>query len=241
MSTEKELNTDNLRDTHWLGEVIDNVDPLKLGRCKVKVLGKYDNLPDDSIPWATPMNRDAVGSHHVPRIGDIVAARFDNGNLYHPEYWFQINQNEDLKADVLEGAANAENVISLVYDAERNLRIYHSEEDGLVITRGSGAKERPLLQIDEAGDIKISTDARVFLDSGNVYLSNTGEGGEDTSEPAVRGKSLEAWLDDYLTLFENHIHPTGVGPSGPAKSLPPTPVQIPVLKSKHPDYQQENK
>jgi len=241
MSTEKELNTDNLRDTHWLGEVIDNVDPLKLGRCKVKVLGKYDNLPDDAIPWATPMNRDAVGSHHVPRIGDIVSARFDNGNLYHPEYWFHIDQNLDLKEDILDGAGNAENVISLVYDADRNVRIYHSEEDGLVITRGLGAKERPIIQIDEAGDIKISTEARVFLDSGNVYLSNTGEGGEDTSEPAVRGKSLEAWLDEYLTLFENHIHPTGVGPSGTAVSLPPTPSGVASLKSKHPDYQQENK
>lgn len=241
MSTEKELNTDNLRDTHWLGEVIDNVDPLKLGRCKVKVLGKYDNLPDDAIQWATPMNRNAVGSHHVPRIGDIVSARFDNGNLYHPEYWFQIEQNLFLKEDILDGAGNAENVISLVYDAERNVRIYHSEEDGLVITRGFGAKERPIIQIDEVGDIKISTDDRIFIDSGDVYLSNTGESGEDTSEPAVRGKSLEAWLDEYLTLFENHIHPTGVGPSGTAVSLPPTPSGVASLKSKHPDYQQENK
>jgi len=244
MSTEKELNTDNLRDTHWLGEVIDNVDPLKLGRCKVKVLGKFDNLPDDAIPWATPMNRDAVGSHHVPRIGDIVSARFDNGNLYHPEYWFHIDQNEDLKTDILEGdGINAENVISLVYDAERNVRIYHSEEDGLIITRGLGAKASPIIQIDEAGDIKISTEAdqRIFLDSKNVYLSGAlGEGGENEDEPAVRGKSLEQWLRDYLELFENHIHPTGVGPSGTASALPPTPIKVPELNNRHHEYQQVN-
>lgn len=239
MSTEKELNTDNLRDTHWLGEVIDNVDPLKLGRCKVKVLGKFDNLPDESIPWATPMNRDAVGSHHVPRIGDIVSARFDNGNLYHPEYWFHIDQNEDLKADILEGAGNAENVISLVYDAERNVRIYHSEEDGLVITRGSGAKERPLMQIDEAGDIKISTEARIFLDAGNIFLSNTGEvNGEedatpDATQPAVRGLDLETFLKHFIADYKKHIHPTGVGPSGT--------LQVPYNPLDHKSYQQENK
>jgi len=238
---DKELVEDNLRETHWLGEVVVNEDPLLNGRCRVKVYGKFDKLTDDAIPWATPMNRNAVGSHHVPRIGDIVSARFDNGNLYHPEYWFQIEQNLFLKEDILDGAGNAENVISLVYDAERNVRIYHSEEDGLVITRGFGAKERPIIQIDEVGDIKISTDDRIFIDSGDVYLSNTGESGEDTSEPAVRGKSLEAWLDEYLTLFENHIHPTGVGPSGTAVSLPPTPSGVASLKSKHPDYQQENK
>jgi len=233
MSTEKELNTDNLRDTHWLGEVIDNVDPLKLGRCKVKVLGKFDNLPDESIPWATPMNRNAVGSHHVPRIGDIVSARFDNGNLYHPEYWFHIDQNEDLKTDILEGAGNAENVISLVYDAERNVRIYHSEEDGLIITRGSGAKERPLMQIDEAGDIKISTEARIFLDAGNIFLSNTGEPGEDTNQPAVRGLDLETFLRNFITDYKAHIHPTGVGPSGT--------LQVPFAEGDHKSYQQENK
>jgi len=233
MSTEKELNTDNLRDTHWLGEVIDNVDPLKLGRCKVKVLGKFDNLPDESIPWATPMNRNAVGSHHVPRIGDIVSARFDNGNLYHPEYWFHIEQNLDLKTDILEGAGNAENVISLVYDAERNVRIYHSEEDGLIITRGSGAKERPLMQIDEAGDIKISTEARIFLDAGNIFLSNTGEPGEDTNQPAVRGLDLETFLRNFITDYKAHIHPTGVGPSGT--------LQVPFAEGDHKSYQQENK
>jgi|TARA_B110000483_G_C18143279_1_gene522376 hypothetical protein len=233
MSTEKELNTDNLRDTHWLGEVIDNVDPLKMGRCKVKVLGKYDNLPDDAIPWATPMNRNAVGSHHVPRIGDIVSARFDNGNLYHPEYWFHIEQNLDLKEDILDGADNAENVISLVYDAERNVRIYHSEEDGLVITRGLGAKERPIIQIDEAGDIKISTDARIFLDAGNIFLSNTGEPGEDTEQPAVRGLSLEEFLANFIADYKAHIHPTGVGPSST--------LQVPFDEGDHKSYQQENK
>ena len=93
MATEKELEKDNIRDTHWLGEIVDNKDPRNLGRCKVKVYGKFDLLETESIPWATAMNRDFVGSHHVPRVGDIVAVRFDNGNIYHPEYWFQINQN----------------------------------------------------------------------------------------------------------------------------------------------------
>jgi hypothetical protein len=31
------------------------------------------------------------------RVGDIVAVRFDNGNIYHPEYWFQVDQNGGLK------------------------------------------------------------------------------------------------------------------------------------------------
>lgn len=227
-----ELHRDNLRDAHWLGEVVINKDPLLKGRCRVKVFGKFDLIPDESIPWASPMNRDAVGSHHIPRVGDIVAVRFDNANIYHPEYWFQVDQNDNLKSDILEASDAPHDVISLVYDAERNLRIYHSPEDGLVITRGTGAKERPIIQLDEDGIIKISSDDKIFLDAANVYLSNTGEDGDDTSEPAVRGKSLEQFLEKFKTEYNSHVHPTPSGPSG-------TPVK-PWIPN-HIPYQQEGK
>jgi hypothetical protein len=234
-----ELFQDNLRETHWLGEVVVNDDPLLNGRCRVKVYGKFDKLTDDAIPWATPMNRDQVGAHSVPRIGDIVAVRFDNGNIYHPEYWFQVDQNKELKSDILETSDAPHEVVSLVYDAVRNLRIYHSPEDGLVITRGSGAKERPMIQIDEDNIIKISTDDKIFLDSGNIFLSNTGEEGADETEPAVRGQSLQDWLQMWLDDYNAHIHPTGVGPSGPP--MPPTPIVVGKLSQTHINYQQKDK
>lgn len=236
---EAELFRDNLRDSHWIGEVVENEDPLLQGRCRVKVFGKFDKLPTEAIPWATPQNRELPGTHAVPRIGDIVAVRFDNGNIYHPEYWFQVDQNDDLKTDILEKSDAPQDVISLVYDAERNVRIYHSPEDGLVITRGTGAKERPMLQIDEEGFIKISTDAKMFLDSGDIFVSNTGEPGADETEPAVRGQSLQDWLQTLLDDYASHIHPTGVGPSGPP--MPPTPTTIARLSSTHINYQQKNK
>ena len=45
----------------WVGEVEDTEDPMELGRVKVRVLGYYtnvrggttDDLPKDSLPWAT--------------------------------------------------------------------------------------------------------------------------------------------------------------------------------------------
>ena len=236
---DNELYKDNLRDTHWLGEVVDNADPKNLGRCRIKVYGKFDQLPNDAIPWATPMNRNHVGVHSIPNVGTIVAVRFDNGNLYHPEYWFQINQSKALKADILDQSGAAQDVVSLVYDEIRNIRIYHSPEDGLVIARGTGAKERPLIQIDEQGFIKITTNEKIFLDAGNVFLSNTGESSENEDEPVVRGASLQEWLQKLLDDYQNHFHPTGVGPSGPPAA--PTPITISELSSTHEDYQQRNK
>lgn len=230
---------DNIRDTHWIGEVIDNADPKNLGRCRVKVFGKFDDLPDEAIPWATPMNRDFVGMHHTPNIGTVVAVRFDNGNIYHPEYWFQIDQNKDLKADILDESGSPQNVISLVYDAERNVRIYHSEEKGLIITRGSGRLERPIIQLDQDGIIKISADDTIFLDASNIFISNDGEGEDgadkisDDSQPAVRGLSLEEFLANFIADYKAHIHPTGVGPSGT--------LQVPFVEGDHKSYQQQNK
>ena len=49
--------------------------PLLQGRARVKVYGKFDKLTNETIPWATPQNREAPGMHIVPRVGDIVAVR----------------------------------------------------------------------------------------------------------------------------------------------------------------------
>ena len=47
--------------TWWTGVVEDRVDPLKLGRCRVRILGYHtdkkdvDHIPTNTLPWATPM------------------------------------------------------------------------------------------------------------------------------------------------------------------------------------------
>lgn len=219
----------NIRGKDWIGEVVDNVDPSNLGRCRVKVFGKFDDLPNDSIPWATPMNRNHEGEHHVPNVGTIVAVKFDNGNIYHPEYWFNINQNKNLKEDVLDTSDAPQDVISIVYDAERNLRVYYSVEDGLVITTGTANTEAPM--------IRLSPEGQIFLNSGDIFIA-TNDGG-DATQPAVRGTDLQTWLDSLLDDYLGHTHPTGVGPSGPP--LPPTVSLVPQLKSEHINYQQKGK
>ena len=36
----------------WYGYVVDNDDPLQMGRVRVRVRGFYDDLRDDALPWA---------------------------------------------------------------------------------------------------------------------------------------------------------------------------------------------
>lgn len=204
----RDINSDDLRDAHWIGEVVDNQDPLNDGRCRVKVFGKFDLLPSTAIPWATPMNRDQVGAHSVPRVGDIVAVRFDNGNLYHPEYWFQIDQNEELKNEVLNASGAPYDVISLVYDAERNVRIYWSPEDGLVMTTGDSKDAQPML--------RFAPDGKIFINSNNIFIASSKD---DESEPAVKGQTLADLLSDLITKFQTHTHVSGVGPILPTLAI----------------------
>ena len=166
---------ENIRDSHWIGEVVDIEDPLKEGRCKVKVFGKFDKLPTEAIPWATPMNRNFPGSHAPPRKGDIVAVRFDNGDIYHPEYWFEVDQDPKLKNDVLNTSSEPHNVISIVYDKDRELRIWKDPEKGLVI--------------DSNGDIYLGEEATERLVLGDTFMqffnrhTHVGNLGAPTSPP----------------------------------------------------------
>ena len=57
------MSTDNLfaKDGFfwWVGVVEDRMDPLKIGRCRVRILGYHlDNkavLPTGDLPWALPI------------------------------------------------------------------------------------------------------------------------------------------------------------------------------------------
>lgn len=77
------------------------------------------------------------------------------------------------------------------------------------------------ITIDSNG-ITIKTGAKVVIDgasSFDVKATAVNLGGDVLTEPAVLGQSLLTWLT-------SHVHPTGVGPSGP-----PTPPPTPALLS----------
>ena len=212
----RELSKDNLRDTHWIGEVVDNSDPLLDGRCKIKVFGKFDTIPASAIPWATPGNRNTPGAHAVPRVGDIVAVRFDNGDIYHPEYFYQIDQNSNLKSEILSGSGAPQNCIALIYDASRNFRAYWSPEKGFIVTTGAGAEESPLIQLDAENRIYMFTENEVEIKAPRVYVNSPNvELGEDAAEQVIKGNTFQA-------IFNAHTH----GSAAPGTPTTPPIVQL---------------
>jgi hypothetical protein len=169
MDSIRELRSDDLRATSWIGEVLENQDPENLGRCKIKVFGKFDLLEAADIPWAFPSNRMLPGAHAVPNKGDIVAVRFDNGNIYMPEYHYQIDQNKDLKEEVLDNSSEPHNVVSLVYDKDKNLKIYWEPSKGLVIET-----DGPILLGENATEKLVLGDAFMQLFNNHTHIGNLG-------------------------------------------------------------------
>lgn len=73
----------------WTGIVVNNNDPQKLGRCQIRVIGFYESLNDDWLPWAIPdigYIGGKNGSQIIPENGTMVRGYFDHGDIQKPVY-----------------------------------------------------------------------------------------------------------------------------------------------------------
>jgi hypothetical protein len=237
--TIKNLVSDDLASTSWLGEIVDIKDPQKIGRVKIRVFGKFDLIPIEDIPWAYPANNMTAGSSSgggffsVPKLGSIVSVRFDNGNLYHPEYYFIQKISEEAKTEIENSYENAH---IIVYDTVTSggLKIFFTEEKGLmldyqetrfnikndksvIINTASGNSEVELLDdgkmnIIQSSDITIKSSTKVIIDQADVI-----ELGEGATERVILG-------DSFTEFFNNHIHIGNMGAPTSPPSIPSTPI-----------------
>ena len=61
----------------YVGIIQNNEDPTKAGRCKVRVIGVFDDIPVDDIPWASPWKDLNGNGFNLPEIGKAVTVIFD--------------------------------------------------------------------------------------------------------------------------------------------------------------------
>lgn len=138
------------------------------------------------------------------------------------------------------GIAPADETLAIVGDFKRTLllgRFVDTSSLGYGIDTLTDYTLRALKKIDmttadyalkavqcnlEVGDYSMKSLQTIGLFSGTNDISIGSLGGSLTSlgkEPMVRGNTLVKILKIIVTMLQNHIHPTGVGPSGPM--LPP--------------------
>jgi Type VI secretion system/phage-baseplate injector OB domain len=77
---------------YYRAVVLDNNDPLELGRIKAQVIPYFVGIDESIIPWAKPKNRGSSGAgvgfgdFHVPNEGTMVWVFFEAGDVYQPVY-----------------------------------------------------------------------------------------------------------------------------------------------------------
>jgi uncharacterized protein involved in type VI secretion and phage assembly len=174
-----------------IGVVTNIDDPDSLARVKVS----YPWMGDDTeSPWArvvTPMAGNDRGIVCRPEIGDEVLVLFEHGDVRFPY--------------VIGGVWNATDTPpqNRGTDTDNNIRMIRSRS-GHEITLDDTSGSEKIVIVDSSASHKIELSS-----SGVVVISNSVKvGSANSSESLVLG-------DAFMQLFNQHTHPTGVGPSGP--------------------------
>jgi len=132
--------SDNLT-TKFLGEVVDVTDPLREGRCKIKVFSIFDTLPVEDIPWAIQSQKPAffgqdakAGSISIPKKGAIVNVRFNNGDLYSPEYEQVQEIGDDIKEELKKSTDyEYEGAHYILFDGDEQIKFWFNKGKGLTL------------------------------------------------------------------------------------------------------------
>lgn len=183
-------------DTLYLGEVpgvvVDNVDPLKLGRVRVRVEG----LVEPESPWAFPKcgtggGKAHRGSHDVPAKGATVVVSFLGGNIDVPIYggaWR--GKGEGLTALA---SASAE-------DAANKIKTFETDRYVITLREVSGSEEVLIQDKTNGNKISMKPDGTV-LGSPSVKL-----GGDTATEQIPLGTTYRGAEDTMLSAFVTAIN-----------------------------------
>lgn len=172
---------------NYIGLVIDNKDPEKLGRCKVRVHGLHDNFSSDELPWSIPEFPLAFcvkGSFMVPENGTVVYVKFDDGDLYEPIYTTKVLDRENLNFTADKDEDYPDSVI--FYETKNG--------DYFKINRAKG-------------ELIFKTGAGVFFkfnENGDVELTNTSSENGDLKLSIKGNFTLDDRLGDVKVISQNH-------------------------------------
>jgi len=126
-------------DGDWIGIVVNSDDTTFSGRCQIKVFGLHEGINNEQLPWAVPTNSpifagDGAGSISIPKIGHFVRVKFNNGDLYAPEYSVIQNIDTELIKKIKDDYQGTHVLLydpleelTVIFQRESGFQIYHKE------------------------------------------------------------------------------------------------------------------
>lgn len=135
--------TDREKATHnfpgfYRGEVLRNDDPKKAGRVKIRVFSVYDNIAEDTIPWAImadPMmgGLSNNGGIFVPEVGSHVFVFFEHESHMAPVYFAGAPAIQNGEPDVpKESREEGEYPYNKVFKTKQGITFEVDDTDGAI-------------------------------------------------------------------------------------------------------------
>jgi hypothetical protein len=176
----------------YRGEVLDNNDPSRLGRLKVKVPRLAH---DEELGWALPAfpfgGRREQGCYFVPEVKASVWVEFEGGDLSHPIWsgtWYG-------DGELPEGAGVAKKVIKT---ASGHKVVFDDDDETVEITDSNGNTVRM-----ERSTITVAAGSatKIVVDAPQIELV------DDAAHPLVFGDTLIRYLTTLVLAMQTHMHP----------------------------------
>jgi hypothetical protein len=229
----------DLIDKQFLGIVEDANDPDLEGRCKVRIFGIHEEAVSvEDLPWAYPKQKPLYfgqdgksAAISIPKEGSVVAIKFDNGNIYAPEYYAIQELADDIKEELQkEGVYHGSHF--LLFDGDEELKIWFTKDKGISMQlKGSrvniGQDKMITIEHDQTqsmiqlkgSEINITADSKIIatsttqieLNSNNIHVNGNSVilgPNKSKAQPAVLGTSLSAALSTLAGAIDTKWPPT---------------------------------
>lgn len=193
-----------------IGTVIDNKDPDKHHRLKIKIPGIHEYEDVKHYPWCVPAQVGLAGGgeteQNIPRIGSKVYVVFQNGDQHFPMYKGGVKDKDTLKGVLDENYPNRKG-----FDLGDGHSMYTDKETNETrYDHPSGA----VVHVAPNGDINIVSPGHVSIKASTLSLDISGGTTISTSTLTVNGLSQfngnmgvnGAMINNGTNIGSTHTH-----------------------------------
>lgn len=209
----------------YRGLVLNNQDPLSLGRLQAMVPEVLGEVPSGWALPCAPYAGTGAGLFTIPMIGAGVWIEFEAGDVSRPiwvgSWWATGEVPMDEKGTPAQPTTK-------ILRSDFGLLVA-LDDTGQTITISDALGLNLMTVKVMEGTVLVKSAVRVVLEAPLI------QHGDGAAHPAVFGDQLLSYLNQLVAMFNSHVHPgelaAGVLPVTPAPAVPPFPPATPSLLS----------